>query len=127
MKGLFQRLHSWVRPMRSVVGLILAELRQRVKPHRTEIRVQLQDGVEVTTVTIHPGTPLQPPESPLAGFPAADQERIAAIVQQFQNEVVPGIARETVVSLHRLGAADVALRTEPQQPGQPEYVTVVGS
>lgn len=127
MKGLFQRLRSWLRPMRSVVGLILAELRQRVRPHRTEIHVQPQDGVEVTTVTIHPGTPLQPPESPLAGFPAIDQERITAIVQQFQNEVVPGIARETAVSLHGLGAAGVALRTEPQQPGQPEYVTVIGS
>jgi len=127
MKGLFQRLSSWVRPMRTVVELILAEVRQRVRPHRTEIRVQPQDGVSVTTVTIHPGAPLQPPESPLARFPVADQERITAIVQQFQNEVVPGIARETVVSLQRLGAADVALRTEPQQPRQPEYVTVVES
>jgi hypothetical protein len=127
MKVLFQRLRSWLRPMRSVVGLILAEVRQRIRPHRTEIRVQPQDGVGVTTVTIHPGTPLQPTESPLDGFPVADQERIAAIVQQFQNEIVPGIARETAVSLHRLGAADVALRTEPQQPRQPEYVTVVES
>lgn len=127
MNGLFQRLRSWVHPMRSLVGLILAELRQRVRPHRAEIRVQPQDGVEVTTVIIHPGTPLQPPESPLAGFPAQDQERIAAIVQEFQNEIVPGIARETAVSLQRLGAAEVALRTEPQKPRQPEYVTVVGS
>jgi len=113
--------------MRSVVGLILAEVRQRVRPHRTEIHVQPQDGVEITTVTIHPGEPLQTPGSPLAGFPAVDQERITAIVQEFQNEVVPGIARETAVSLHRLGAAGVALRTEPQKPGQPEYVSVVES
>ena len=127
MKSLFQRLRSWVRPMRSVVELILAELRQRVKPHRTEIRVQPQDGVEVTTVTIHAGAPLQPPESPLAGFPADDRERVEAIVREFHDEVVPGIARETTASLHRLGAAAVAIRAEPQQPGQTEYLTVVES